>query len=113
MQHIDMSSFDAIVSPDKGAVEKAQSIADYYGLPLIVCTKERDPTTGKLSNPKVNGDVGLMKLLIVDDLSDRNGTFAQLGGALINLGAISVSLYVTHLIAAPRPNNPRKLKSCP
>lgn len=100
MQRIDVHSFDAIVAPDKGAAEKAQSIADFYGLPLIVCTKERDPSTGKLSNPKVNGNVGLMKLLIVDDLSDGNGTFAQLGETLINLGANSVSLYVTHLIAA-------------
>lgn len=107
MQHIDISGFDAIVSPDKGAVEKAQIIADCYGLPLIVCTKERDPSTGKLSNPKVNGDVGLMKLLIVDDLSDGNGTFAQLGETLINLGANSVSLYVTHLIAAKGLDNLR------
>ena len=96
--HIDIKQYDAIVSPDKGAVSKAQEIADYYQLPLIVCTKQRDPATGKLSNPVVNGDVYGKKLLIVDDIGDGNGTFIQLATELQKQVPAQIDLYVTHLI---------------
>lgn len=96
--HIDITQYDAIVAPDKGAVNKAQEIADYYGLPLIVCTKERDPSTGKLSNPVVNGNVEGMRLLIVDDLLDAGGTFIQLATELQKQLPSTIDLYVSHLI---------------
>lgn len=96
--HIDIKRYDAIVAPDKGAVSKAQEIADYYELPLIVCTKQRDPATGKLSNPVVNGDVAGKKLLIVDDIGDGMGTFIQLATELQKQVPAQIDLYVTHLI---------------
>ncbi len=98
--HIDMTQYDAIVAPDKGAVDKAQEIADYYNLPLIVCTKQRDVSTGKLSNPVVNGDVSGLKLLIVDDIFDFGGTFIQLATELQKQVPAQIDLYVTHLIGA-------------
>jgi ribose-phosphate pyrophosphokinase len=94
------AEWDIIIAPDKGAKEKAQTIADYYGLPLVCCTKERDVATGKLSNPVVNGDVSGKKLLIVDDLLDAGGTYIQLAQELYKQGAVFTDLYVTHLIAA-------------
>jgi len=97
--HIDITQYDAIVAPDKGAVDKAQEIANYYQLPLIVCTKERDPSTGKLSNPVVNGNVEGMRLLIVDDLLDAGGTFIQLATELQKQLPSTIDLYVSHLIA--------------
>lgn len=96
--HIDIKQYDAIVAPDKGAVGKAQEIADYCELPLIVCTKQRDPSTGKLSNPVVNGDVAGLKLLIVDDIFDAGGTFIQLATELQKQVPAQIDLYVTHLI---------------
>jgi ribose-phosphate pyrophosphokinase len=96
--HINMKQYDAIVAPDKGAVSKAQEIADYHELPLIVCTKQRDPATGKLSNPVVNGDVTGLRLLIVDDIGDGNGTFIQLATELQKQVPAQIDLYVTHLI---------------
>lgn len=98
--NVDISQYDAIVAPDKGAKDKAQEIADYYELPLIVCTKERDPSTGKLSNPVVNGDVYGKKLLIVDDIFDAGGTFIQLATELQKQVPAKIDLYVTHLIGA-------------
>jgi ribose-phosphate pyrophosphokinase len=98
--HVDIKQYDAIVAPDKGAVDKAQEIANYYGLPLIVCTKQRDPLTGKLSNPVVNGDVSGLKLLIVDDIFDAGGTFIQLATELQKQVPARIDLYVTHLIGA-------------
>jgi ribose-phosphate pyrophosphokinase len=98
--HIDIQQYDAIVAPDKGAVSKAQEIADYHELPLIVCTKQRDPATGKLSNPVVNGDVAGLKLLIVDDIFDAGGTFIQLATELQKQVPAQIDLYVTHLIGS-------------
>jgi len=97
---VDIKQYDAIIAPDKGAVGKAQVIADYYGLPLITCTKERDPATGKLSNPMVNGDVSGKKLLIVDDLLDAGMTYIQLATELQKQVPTQIDLYVTHLIAS-------------
>lgn len=94
------AEWDIIIAPDKGAKDKAQTIADYYGLPLVCCTKERDVATGKLSNPVVNGDVSGKKVLIVDDLLDAGGTYIQLAQELYKQGATFTDLYVTHLIAA-------------
>lgn len=98
--HINIDQYDAIIAPDKGAVTKAQEIADYYELPLIVCTKQRDPATGKLSNPVVNGDVYGMKLLIVDDIFDGGMTFIQLATELQKQLPAQIDLYVTHLIGS-------------
>lgn len=109
--HIDIDQYDAVVAPDKGAVNKAQEIADHYELPLIVCTKQRDPSTGKLSNPVVNGDVYGKKLLIVDDIGDYNNTFAQLTKELLRKEAKEVDLYVTHLIAPNKLSNLEHLVS--
>lgn len=93
------TKWDYVIAPDKGAVEKAKTLADYLGLPLVVCTKDRDPLTGKLSNPVVNGEVN-GKCLIVDDIFDGGYTFLQLGMELKRVGATQVDLYVTHLIGA-------------
>lgn len=97
--------WDIIIAPDKGAKEKAQTIAESYGLPLVCCNKERDVATGKLSNPVINGDVSGKKVLIVDDLADYAGTFVQLGNALYAMGATDVQLYVTHLISPNKLEN--------
>lgn len=94
------SDYDAIVAPDKGAVNKARAIAEYYELPLIVCTKERDPSTGKLSNPVVNGNVEGKRLLIVDDLLDAGGTFIQLATELQKQVPSNIDLYISHLIGS-------------
>lgn len=92
------AEWDIIIAPDKGAKEKAQTIAEHYGLPLVCCTKERDVLTGKLSNPVINGDVSGKKVLIVDDLGDAMGTFIQLATELQKQVPDKIDLYVTHLI---------------
>lgn len=94
------AEWDIIIAPDKGAKEKAQTIAEYYGLPLVCCTKERDVATGKLSNPKVPERLDGKRVLIVDDLMDGGYTYIQLAEELYKNGAKQIDLYVTHLIAS-------------
>lgn len=88
-----------IVSPDAGAQKKAWTISEYFGhRSMVMATKERDPKTGKLSNPKITNpqDVFDRNCLIVDDICDGGGTFIALAKELYLAGAKSVSLYVTH-----------------
>lgn len=92
--------WDIVIAPDKGAKDKAAEIANYYNIPLICCTKERDVSTGKLSNPVVPERVDGVKCLIVDDLMDGGYTYIQLAQELYKQGATFIDLYVTHLIAA-------------
>lgn len=92
--------WDVVIAPDKGAKDKAKTIADYYKLPLVCCTKERDPATGKLSNPVVPEPLEGKRVLIVDDLMDGGYTYIQLAQELYKHGATHIDLYVTHLIAS-------------
>lgn len=92
--------WDVIIAPDKGAKDKAKTIAAHYKLPLVCCTKERDVSTGKLSNPVVPERLDGKRVLIVDDLGDGMYTFIQLAQELYKQGATFIDLYVTHLIAS-------------
>lgn len=98
---INMHQYDAVVSPDKGAVNKARSIANHFELPTVVCSKVRDEITGALSSPEiVHGDASGKRVIIVDDICDGGYTFIQLADLLYAGGAIQIDLYVTHLIAS-------------
>lgn len=61
--------------------------------------KKRDWTTGKiLGLDIINAEnVKDKSVLIVDDICSRGGTFYHSAKALMEAGAKSVSLYVTHL----------------
>lgn len=90
------------ISPDQGASKKTQELGIKYGLPVVECSKDRDPATGKLSGFRVtNKDVFELipagDGLIVDDICDGGGTF--LGIADVVKGYVDypldLHLYVT------------------
>lgn len=75
---------DFVVAPDKGGVKRAQQAAFALGgmggnsLPVMECTKERDPATGQLSKfvvPMAAMYDDEARYLIVDDICDGGGTF--------------------------------------
>lgn len=88
--------FDVLVSPDKGAKEKTQTIADQLKVPVVFCEKDRDPATGHINKVDVHGDVQGKVCLITDDICDGGGTFLLTAMALKDRGAADVKLYVTH-----------------
>lgn len=93
------SRYDAIVSPDAGALKKIEKVAkrlnfDYTN--IINCGKVRDIKTGDIVRTDVYDDVKDKKLLLVDDICDGGRTFIQLAKILKELGAKQVDLYVTH-----------------
>lgn len=83
-----------ICYPDIGAFWR------YYNGEDEICItgqKERDPSTGKITNYTLDGSISHgSKVLIIDDICDGGATFIMLADLLFKDGASEVSLYVTH-----------------
>lgn len=86
-----------LVAPDVGASKKIESVAKHFNHEsFIQGHKRRDLKTGHLSGFGYTGVVRGRDLLIVDDICDGGGTFIGLAHELLEGGANTVSLYVTH-----------------
>lgn len=86
-----------LVSPDKGASNKTDEAgAALGGVPVIHCSKVRDPATGRITHAEVHGDAAGKNLIILDDICDGGGTFIELAKILKAQGAGKLYLYVTH-----------------
>ena len=87
---------DMLFFPDEGAMKRYSSIAkkEYaFGI------KKRDWETGKIEGLDVAGCIDKIKdskILIVDDICSRGGTFYHSAKKLKELGAKEIYLYVTH-----------------
>lgn len=84
-----------LVCPDAGAEKKIQKLK----MPYIMATKVRDPVTGEIKRTHVYAEstqVEDQDMLIIDDIADGGRTFIELAKVLNNMGAKSVTLYVTH-----------------
>lgn len=90
--------YDFIVAPDKGAIDKALTIAEHLETDIIYAGKERDMSTGRITKTTLpeHLDLNGAKVLIPDDLCDGAGTFIFLAKALRERGAKEIHLYVTH-----------------
>lgn len=93
--------YDYIISPDYGALKKANSIADHYKIPCIIALKKRNPSSGYTEFDRLvveqDTDLNDKKLLIVDDICDGGATFINLAKGIRSQYNVSrLSLYVTH-----------------
>lgn len=89
--------YDYVVAPDKGAANKTLEWAKILGVPMFMCNKNRDPSTGRIlsmTTPEV--DLKGKKVLVVDDICDGGGTFDMVGVALEKLGCLDMDLFITH-----------------
>lgn len=106
--HLKNEGYDVVVSPDKGAEKRAgmwhHSIQtnSNSNVSYVQCTKTRDPSTGKLSDPNVdniNEDKlsKAKKALLVDDIGTGFGTHVQLGNVLKKINPdMQLDIFVTH-----------------
>ena len=84
-----------VVSPDVGGVVRARALAKRIEAPLAIVDKRRDrPGESEVMN--VIGDVRGHDCLLVDDIIDSGGTLCSAADALLNMGATSVTAYITH-----------------
>jgi len=84
-----------IVSPDVGGVVRARTLATRLGCDLAIIDKRRQ-SAGVSEVMHVIGEVEGRDCIIVDDIVDSGGTLVNAAQALINNGATSASVYVTH-----------------
>ncbi|MBV8868700.1 MAG: ribose-phosphate pyrophosphokinase [Acetobacteraceae bacterium] len=84
-----------IVSPDVGGVLRARAIATRLNVDLAIIDKRRD-RAGVSEVMNVIGDVEGRDCILVDDIVDSGGTLVNAAAALIENGARSASVYVTH-----------------
>ena len=90
---------DVLFFPDAGSLKRYGDLFKYLDIPFAYGEKNRDWKTGKILGLNVisNGiDLNGKKVLIVDDISSKGGTFLHSANALKKLGANEVALYVTH-----------------
>ena len=84
-----------IVSPDVGGVARARQIASRLDVDLAIIDKRRE-RAGVSEVMNVIGDVAGKACIMVDDIVDSGGTLINAAAALINRGARTASVYVTH-----------------
>lgn len=93
------SGAKTIISPDAGAVTRAGSIAEKYGLPLVVASKQRDPDDHYRLKGYSCEKVTTEYAVVIDDICDGGGTFLALADA-IDMDRDKLRLWTTHGIYA-------------
>lgn len=89
---------DVIFYPDEGAMKRYNGIIN-ANKPITFGMKKRDWATGKIEGLDIFGDVEALKdakVLIIDDICSRGGTFYHSALKLKELGAKEIYLYVSH-----------------
>lgn len=97
LQDFDPSN-TAIVIPDQGAVTRVMALVGGTGhTHFVVCRKERDLATGKLSGFHIENPWRVRdECIIIDDICDGGRTFVGLAKLLREAGAKHITLFVTH-----------------
>lgn len=86
---------DIMFYPDAGCAKKYEQVIN---LPYLKGEKKRDWRTGKIQELKISGDIPAVdfRVLIVDDICSRGGTFYYSAQKLKEAGAGDIFLYITH-----------------
>lgn len=82
--------------PDEGAMKRYSAMFDR---PYVFGMKKRNWTNGQIQGLEVLGQTELVqgsKILIVDDICSKGGTFYHSAKALKELGAGEIYLYISH-----------------
>ena len=90
------TTINAVAFPDEGAAKRFGKMFTSAGFDVIVCGKVRD---GERRIVKINeGDPSNRDIIVVDYLVQTGGTLYECGQALKELGATSVSAFVSHAV---------------
>lgn len=82
--------------PDEGAMKRYSAM---FNRPYVFGMKKRNWTNGQIQGLEVLGQMELVqgsKVLIVDDICSKGGTFYHSAKALKELGAEQIYLYISH-----------------
>ena len=92
---IEQTKADYVFFPDEGAMKR---YSDFCKIPYTFGIKNRDWSTGKINSLSIYSPevVKEKKVLIVDDICSKGGTFYYSALELLKAGATEIYLYVTH-----------------
>ena len=87
---------DYIFYPDSGAIKRYSKQIKYNK--ILVGNKEREFSTGRIKKLSITGEIpkSPFRVIIVDDLCSKGGTFILSAKKLKELGAKEIYLVVTH-----------------
>ena len=88
-----------VLAPDRGALERAKTVANILGLEFSYFEKKRISPTEVQMRP-VEVDVKEKNVLIVDDIISTGGTMIKAANILKGMGASKVFVVVTHGVFA-------------
>jgi ribose-phosphate pyrophosphokinase len=84
-----------VVSPDSGGVERARAFGKRLGASLAIIDKRREgPNEAQVMN--IIGNIKEKSVILLDDMIDTAGTVVQGANALLEAGALEVSVCCTH-----------------
>ena len=86
-----------IVSPDIGGIIRARKLSGLLGVDLAVINKVRK-SHNICQMGEVIGNVAGFNCVLVDDIIDTGGTLCQAAELLMQSGALSVEVVVTHAV---------------
>lgn len=91
-----LGRYDGVIAPDKGAVDRAGSVAEILGADLYRAEKKRDFGTGEILGIEMVDYLSKHgRYLVVDDICDGGGTFKGLANET-GLHHTQLGLWVTH-----------------
>lgn len=96
---ITKSNPDVIFFPDEGAMKRYSGLVDTGTYGQAFGMKRRDWSTGRILGLDIHGDIDMVKgakVLIIDDICSKGGTFFYSAKALKEAGAANIDLYITH-----------------
>lgn len=95
MEH-DVKKEIVLFYPDEGAMKRYQTM---YHLPYVFGIKKRNWETGEITGLTLAGQIQLLesaRVLIIDDICSRGGTFYHSAKELKKAGAKEINLYISH-----------------
>ena len=90
------SDAEVLFFPDEGAMKR---YAGDHKLPYAFGIKKRNWETGKIEGLNIMNEEAIKgkRILIIDDICSRGGTFYHSANTLHKAGAANIELFVTHL----------------
>ena len=86
-----------IASPDVGGAKRANSYANYFNAPLVLCHKHRQ-RANVVESMTIIGDVQDKDVILIDDMVDTAGTICKAASLMKDAGARSVRAYISHAV---------------
>lgn len=86
-----------VATPDVGGAKRANKLAKYFKVPLIICHKQR-AKANVVEKMVVIGDVEDKNVILLDDMVDTAGTITKAADLLMEKGAKSVRAVCSHAI---------------